>query len=176
MSNKETLEDYVAKKRTGIKSVLEAYREWARGDIELRDPHPPRSFLEVVVRLDYSLWFWTLISVEAITLLLVAVSSTSPILTFARYLFGSLFVLFLPGYSLIRALYQSRELSPIEELALSIGLSLAIVPLVGLVLNYTPFGIRLTPVLTSLALLTTALSLLGLYRKYSEIVEVVYGS
>ncbi|MGC9181149.1 DUF1616 domain-containing protein [Thermogladius sp.] len=175
MSGKETLEDYVAKKKAGIKSILEAYREWARGDIELRDPNPPRSFLEVVVRLDYSLWFWTVISVEVATLLLVAVSSTSPILTPARYLFGSLFVLFLPGYSLIRALYQSRELSPIEELALSIGLSLAIVPLVGLVLNYTPFGIRLAPVLTSLAILTTALSLLGLYRKYSEIVKAVYG-
>lgn len=41
---------------------------------------------------------------------------------------GSVFVLFLPGYSLIRALFGSRELDNIERFALSVGLSLALVP------------------------------------------------
>jgi uncharacterized membrane protein len=40
----------------------------------------------------------------------------------------------------------------VERVALSLGLSLAVVPLIGLVLNYTPWGIRLTPILVSLAL------------------------
>ncbi|MEM2179169.1 MAG: DUF1616 domain-containing protein, partial [Candidatus Methanomethylicaceae archaeon] len=80
---------------------------------------------------------------------------------------GSLFVLFLPGYSLIEALYpREEELSPLERLALSIGLSLAIVPLVGLILNYTPWGIRLDPIITALSFLTLGLLLISSYRKY----------
>ncbi len=69
---------------------------------------------------------------------------------YLRYVFGGLLVLFLPGFSLIELLYAKRkELDDLTRLALSIGLSLAMVPLDGLVLNYTPFGIRLLPVAIS---------------------------
>ncbi len=69
-----------------------------------------------------------------------------------RIVLGLPFVLFFPGYVLIAALYPRRDdLNGVERLALSLGLSLAVVPLVGLVLNYTPWGIRLTPILVSLA-------------------------
>ncbi len=71
----------------------------------------------------------------------------------ARVVLGLPFVLFLPGYVLIAALYPRRnDLDGVERVALSLGLSLAVVPLIGLVLNYTPWGIRLTPILVSLAL------------------------
>jgi uncharacterized membrane protein len=49
---------------------------------------------------------------------------------------------------------------------LSVGLSIALVPLVGLVLNYTPWGIRLDPSLMSLILLVLVLGVMGVYRKY----------
>jgi len=39
----------------------------------------------------------------------------------------------------------------IERVALSFGLSIAIVPLIGLVLNFTPWGIRLVPIATAVA-------------------------
>jgi uncharacterized membrane protein len=71
----------------------------------------------------------------------------------ARVVLGLPFVLFFPGYVLIAALYPRRsDLDGVERLALSLGLSLAVVPLIGLVLNFTPWGIRLTPILVSLAL------------------------
>ena len=71
----------------------------------------------------------------------------------ARIVLGLPFVLFFPGYALIAALYPRRsDLDGVERVALSLGLSLAVVPLIGLVLNYTPWGIRLTPILVSLAL------------------------
>jgi uncharacterized membrane protein len=57
-------------------------------------------------------------------------------------------------------------LESLERLALSIGLSLAIVPLIGLLLNYTPWGIRLTPITISLATFTEAMALIALARKY----------
>ena len=77
-----------------------------------------------------------------------------------RIVLGLPFVLFFPGYVLIAALYPRREdLGGVERVALSLGLSLAVVPLVGLILNYTPWGIRLTPIVMSLTLFITACSL-----------------
>ncbi|MEM2628158.1 MAG: DUF1616 domain-containing protein, partial [Ignisphaera sp.] len=79
-------------------------------------------------------------------------------------------VLFLPGYVTVEALYPREEdLTPLERLALSIGLSLAIVPLIGLVLNYTPWGIRLTPISMALTLYTTVIAMIASYRKYLEL-------
>ena len=112
-----------------------------------------------------SLWFWGAVGA---TLLSVAfVFATSGLALYLRYAFGSLLVLFLPGYSLIELLYPKKELDELTRFALSLGLSLAIVPLVGLVLNYTPFGIRLLPVALSLSGLTLVFLVLALRRKHA---------
>ena len=69
-------------------------------------------------------------------------------------------VLFLPGYALIAALFPRKDdLDGIERIALSFGLSIAITPLLGLGLNYTPFGIRLTPILIVLSVFTISLAI-----------------
>ncbi len=122
-----------------------------------------------------------------------------------RVVFGLPFVLFLPGYAFIAALFPEAGESPvadsegdrsgtgspaaesgpnyqpgteaaaaaaesdaddegglfagsrdrgidgIERVALSFGLSIAIVPLIGLVLNFTPWGIRLAPIVISVS-------------------------
>jgi len=71
---------------------------------------------------------------------------------------GLIMVLFLPGYALIAALFpRNDDLDGIERAALSFGLSIAVVPLIGLGLNYTPWGIRLAPVVVSLSIFTIAL-------------------
>jgi len=86
--------------------------------------------------------------------------------SFLRILFGIPLVLFIPGYALIAALFpSSKDIDGIERVALSFGLSIAIVPLVGLALNYTPFGIRLDPVVTCLSILTTGLCIVAQYRR-----------
>jgi len=83
-----------------------------------------------------------------------------------RIILGLPLVLFLPGYSLIAALFPKKDdIDSIERIALSFGLSIAIVPLIGLILNYTPFGIRLIPILISLSLVTISLSLLAYTRR-----------
>jgi peptidoglycan/LPS O-acetylase OafA/YrhL len=112
------------------------------------------------------IWLWLVLGLAAASAALALLAAEPPLL-YLRYVLGTLFVLFLPGYALVEALYpRGDELSPLERLALSIGLSLAVVPLVGLVLNYTPFGIRLEPVVASLAALTAALAVYAAYRKY----------
>jgi len=128
--------------------------------------------------------------------------------TSLRVLFGLVFVLFLPGYAFIAALFPEAGTSPsatdssddeapeatagaqsdtdtesdeqasvlsapidrgidgIERVALSFGLSIAIVPLVGLVLNFTPFGIRLVPIVLSITGLTVLLTVVAAVRRW----------
>ena len=135
--------------------------------IELVDPKPPESVLGFLIS-SRSTWFWLLTSTVILTLLAVYLSPIIPAFAYVRYVLGSLFVLYLPGAALIELLYPRREdLSQLERLALSIGLSLALVPLVGLILNYTPWGIRLNPIIISLTILTLGLSLGAVARKHS---------
>jgi uncharacterized membrane protein len=84
----------------------------------------------------------------------------------ARILLSLPLVLFLPGYSLVVLLFpRKNDLSIIERAALSFVLSLAIVPLLGLVLNFTPFGIRLIPILITLSAFTISLSVVAWIRR-----------
>ncbi len=150
------------------KSARILYRLWKKGFIDILPEEKYSNFPRYVFSLD-SLWFWILALTIAATVLLVFYVKEPPLL-YARYVLGSLYVLYLPGATLIEALYpRGEELEPLERLALSIGLSLAVVPLVGLVLNYTPWGIRLEPVTLSLALLSMALAFFALKRKYDYV-------
>lgn len=83
-----------------------------------------------------------------------------------RIILGLPFVLFFVGYVSISALFPKREeLDIIERLAFSIGLSIAITPLIGLTLNYTPFGIRMYSVVFSLFSFILLVSIVAMYRR-----------
>ena len=82
-----------------------------------------------------------------------------------RIILGLPVVLFFPGYTILAALFPRREnLGDIERFALSFGVSLAVVPLIGLVLNYTPWGIRLYPILIALFIFIFSMSIIGWHR------------
>lgn len=79
---------------------------------------------------------------------------------------GLVMVLFVPGYTLIAALFpRMGDLEGIERTALSFGLSIAVAPLMGLALNYTPWGIRLTPVVVSLVIFTLVMAMAAYWRR-----------
>ncbi len=82
-----------------------------------------------------------------------------------RTILGLVIVLFLPGYVLVAALFPKRgDLDSIERIALSFGLSIAVVPLIGLLLNYT-FGIRIIPILVSICIYIIGLVFVAEYRR-----------
>ncbi len=75
-------------------------------------------------------------------------------------------MIFLPGFSLSAMLFPKRDdLEGIERIAFSFILSLAVTPLLGLILNFTPFGIRLVPVLVVLSVFTISVSLVAWVRR-----------
>ena len=83
-----------------------------------------------------------------------------------RTILGLPFVLFIPGYVMIAAFFPKKDnLDSIERIALSFGLSIAIIPLLGLMLNYTPFGIRLIPILVTLCVFIVIMTTVAIYRR-----------
>jgi len=125
-----------------------------------------------------------------------------------RILVGLPFVLFVPGYAFIAALFPdappedgteddtadgddvesadadvTRRLSlqrnrkqgsidGIERVALSFGTSIAIVPLIGLVLNFTPWGIRLAPIYVAVGGFTLGAVAVATRRRFALPPEV----
>jgi uncharacterized membrane protein len=82
-----------------------------------------------------------------------------------RIILGLAFVLFFPGYTLVAALFpRKRDLDNIQRTALSFGLSIAVVPLIGLVLNYT-WEIRVYPILISLLIFIVVMAAIAWYRR-----------
>ncbi len=159
-----------ASRRLGLRrheAARAVYRLREDGHLRLLDPSPPKSFLRFLLS-SRAAWFWALASTVLATNISIYASPRVPQLTYARYILGSIYVLYLPGASLIELLYPKKgDLTQLERLALSIGLSLALVPLMGLALNYTPWGIRLDPLVASLTTLTTILALGAAARKHS---------
>ncbi|CAB50510.1 DUF1616 domain-containing protein [Pyrococcus abyssi] len=113
--------------------------------------------------------YWDLITAIALSLLLDLIIAIAPN-SIIRKILGLVFVLFLPGYVFITALFpEKKELDNLERLALSFGLSIAIVPLIGLALNYTSWGIRLIPILVSLTVFNVIFSIIAIYRRKNAI-------
>lgn len=148
----------------------------------------------------------------AVGLLTVAalLTATLPLVdeTPLRVVLGLPFVLFLPGYALVAALFPeagpgrageengegdedgtdneggsnaSRErresttrtasvdgaaIDGVERVVLSFGTSIAVVSLTGLVLNFTPWAIRLVPILVGVGGVTLACSTVAAHRRW----------
>jgi len=139
----------------------------SQGKIALKQPKTrPDLTLSKYIVSPKAYWYWIIIALSlATTILIFTVPENDYPIVYARYILGAIFVLWLPGYALIKALFPTKEIDQIERVALSIGMSLALVPITGLLLNYTPWGIRLTPVTLSLLALTVTLATAALIRE-----------
>lgn len=135
------------------------------------------------LRSNHAVWYWITMTLTLATMLVVFVVHENDFpLVYVRYVLGIIFILWLPGYAFIKALFPQtlpfaralahslgtteKNLDTIERVALSLGMSIALVPIVGLLLNYTPWGIRLTPIVLSLTTLTSAFATTAIAREY----------
>ena len=142
-------------------------------------PEKPTNYL----RSSQAYWYWITIILTLTTALLVfTIPENAFPLVYLRYVLGTIFVLWLPGYAFIKALFPQtlpfaralahslgtteKNLDTIERVALSLGMSIALVPIIGLLLNYTPWGIRLTPIVLSLTAFTIIFATAAIVREH----------
>jgi hypothetical protein len=134
---------------------------------------PPHNFGTFIKTNAYWYWITIILSIAAALTVFMIPEDAYPIV-YVRYVLGSVFVLWFPGYAFIKALFPTQVPIPlgtegldnIERAALSAGMSLALVPITGLFLNYTPWGIRTTPVTLSLLALTLIFATVAIIREY----------
>ena len=145
----------------------------SEGGIELQEPsYKLESALDYLFTITISGWFWATMILAVSAILSVAFVPDAFPVNVIRWVLGSVFVLYLPGYTLIQFLFsEKKELDSLERFALSVGLSLAVVPLIGLILNYLPWGIRLEPITISLSLFVVSFAILAAARKYISLRE-----
>lgn len=118
----------------------------------------------IISPLDYLLtpslsgWFWGTIILTALTIGLVSAPDVVPF-NVLRWVLGPIFLLFLPGYSFLRLLFpEELDMKKSERLILSVVVSLPIIIMIGLLLNYTPFGIRLGSLIDLVSAFTVILA------------------
>jgi uncharacterized membrane protein len=93
-------------------------------------------------------------------------------LVFLRYIFGALLIIWLPGYSFIRAIFGlkirfeiPKSIDTFQSIGLVLCSNLAIVPFTGLILNFTPWGIGLTSIIFGLFIFTMFFGSIALIRE-----------
>ncbi|KLK87515.1 hypothetical protein SZ63_10655 [Methanoculleus sediminis] len=104
-------------------------------------------------------YLWALLALAGIY---VPIISESPL----RVVVVLPFILFIPGYLLTAALFPARDdLDGIERIALSLGVSIAAVPLFSFALNYTPWGIRLDSIAVTLLAFSLVAGLIAQFQR-----------
>ncbi|MFC2067618.1 DUF1616 domain-containing protein [Chloroflexota bacterium] len=105
-------------------------------------------------------------------LLIIVVSTliTLPVVVYTsgilRVTLSLVVIMFFPGYSLLSALFpDNNRLDMLPRLVLSLGLSLILVPLIGLLLNYSIWGIKLLPILITVTFFVVITSAISWYRQ-----------
>jgi uncharacterized membrane protein len=77
-------------------------------------------------------------------------------------------IIFIPGYILVYVLFPTKKtdkgIDTVERIALSFGLSIAVVPLIGVILNYTIWGITVNSIIVSLGVFIFIIGILAWYR------------
>jgi hypothetical protein len=119
-------------------------------------------------------WYWVILVLTITTMLIVHIIPENfyP-LVYLRHVFGAVFILWLPGYSFIRVIFIDRKetkaakpLYSVENIGLIICSNLGIIPITGLLLNYSPLGIGLTSIIFGLLSITMFFSTLALLLDY----------
>ena len=84
------------------------------------------------------------------------------------YVFGFVFVAFVPGYCLVNILFATKEnkLGFLEEAVLSVALSFSIIGLMGLFLGLSPIGMDFTSIRISVSGIVLVLASIAFVRKW----------
>ncbi len=138
------------------------------GKANLEDTQPPTgSMIQFLAHWEWNLPLYATLILSLATILVVYEVPDEMPFVVLRWGLGLLFVLYIPGYAMLEALFpRGSEVDSVIRFGLNVGLSIVLVELIGLALNFTPWEIRLTPIMVSLTTFSVVLIGIALIRKY----------
>lgn len=134
----------------------------------LAESRVPSSFVHYLKTFRLNPPFWGTLVTTLLAIFTVLALPQQDSWSMARVIVAGAFIIFVPGHCLMHLLFSGKTLTIVEKLALSIGLSLAIATLVGMVLNYTFLGVTIETVVAIVATFNIALAAVNAYRDFSE--------
>lgn len=141
------------------------------GLLFLRKPsYRTESVLDYALAPTLSGWLWLTLAVTILTIITVDTAPEFFPFNIVRLVMASIFLMYLPGYALIHLLFsETTKLNELERFGLNIALSLIVVPLIGVILDYTYWGIRLPVLMTCVAAFTIVVAIAASVRAYVQI-------
>lgn len=121
-----------------------------------------------------AVWYWPTVFLSVLAeVVIFAIPSNDVPLVYLRSLLAIPLIMFLPGFAFIQLIFPDKRVIKIaypwdrilERFVLSVGLSLVLSSLFGLILNYTLFGVRLMPLTLVLLVFTLVLATLAMFRE-----------
>src|SRR6476659_3163176 len=109
-----------------------------------------------------------LVICSALASMAMTLALLAPEIGVLRALVGLPLVLLVPGYAIVAAAFPAGRLGTIERLLFSLGASLAVGALAGLLLHWTELGLRPAAWAVALGNLTLVSSLLALARRWRQ--------
>ncbi len=109
-----------------------------------------------------------LVICSAVAAVAMTLALLAPAIGPARALIALPLVLFTPGYAIVAAAFPSGRLGRIERLLFSVGASLALTALAGLLLHWTALGLRPAAWAVALGNITLVASLIALVRRWRQ--------
>jgi uncharacterized membrane protein len=119
-------------------------------------------------------WYWTTVALVIVqNVVLFPQAGVVYSIPYLQLSMGLVFLLFLPGCALTKALFTSevplnllsKEVGSINRFGLSVGLSLALVVFTGLILNFSPWGLNLQSITVTISVLTSVIATAALFRE-----------
>ncbi|ADY01247.1 hypothetical protein VMUT_1040 [Vulcanisaeta moutnovskia 768-28] len=157
LSRKYNLPDYLI--------AYKVWLLWKKGLINLSAFNTQSSAAQYLFSIE-SLWFWISLAITYIAFASIYVNNL--VINFIRYFVGAIFITFVLGYAVVEFVYpKGDEVSPLERFVLSLGLSITIIPIVGVILSYMPFKYTVYSVSAALTILASIMLILALARKAS---------
>lgn len=138
-----------------------------KGTVNLSEEKMPASFVQSLSDPWTNLPLWAAVLGSIIMIVSLYLLPQDGSWLGVRSFVGAVFLFGVPGYALTGLLVQKDKPYVVERIAVSIGLSLAAVVLIGIVLGYSEIGVRIEPTIASIAVFSIAVAILASYRNYS---------
>jgi len=155
--------------RASDDDLLNIIRELQRdGEIHLSIPLSLDSFPGFLIDTRNSWWIYTIVLISVAEIFLVGYNVQDPFLGSLRLLFGLGLLGFLPGYATVLVLFPKDQPSLLEQILLSIFLSVVVSIGLGVILGAGYFFNPTSGVILS-GMYAIVVSILAGYRRYSAL-------
>ena len=134
--------------------------------IMLLEPGTKGHFFDYILRSYNGLSLWLTTAATCLIMALVFLLPNIEPWSYMRIITGAVFILFIPGNALVQLLFAHRNMEQTEQMVLSVGLSIALISIIGLMLKYILLALTVESAVISIGILSITLSAVANYSHF----------